>query len=245
MKTKLFTILVVTVLLGAANVPAYPNWDIYNDTDIYDGNYGLINIYDTPPDHTTVNMYGGSADFISTYDASTFNVMGGSSDIEALDFSVINVSGGDIGYIKAWSYATVNFFDNDGSTSLGAEDFANIYVKGGNIGNLHAHQSGVIYVYAGYMSGHAGAASSITADDFSAINIYGHDLFKTSSGGTYGYGQVSGFLMDDTYICVDLYNPEAYLHVNLIPEPATFILFGIGSLILLRKKNSENNRRYS
>ncbi len=236
-RKKLLTILAVVILLSMWSVPAYAVWDIYSDTDIYSGFYDFINIYDTPPDHTTVNMYGGGSDFIMTYDSSTLNIMGGSADIGAADFSVINMYGGDIGYIKACNYAVVNFFDSDDSTSLGAEDFANIYVKGGNIGNLHAHQSGVIYVYAGYMSGHAGAASSIIADDFSAINIYGHDLFKTSSGGTYGYGQVSGFLMDDTYICVDLYNPEAYSHINLIPEPATFALFGIISLIMLRRKD--------
>jgi len=237
MKTKVFSILVV-VLFTASSLYALPDKIFTSSGYIYPGDeWNIVRIYN---DDTVVSMLGGRADFISTYDASTLNVVGGNSDIEALDFSVINMSGGDIGYIKARNYTTVNFFGSDDSTSLGAEDFANIYVMGSNIGNLHAHQSGVIYVYAGYMSGHAGATSSIVADDFSAINICGYDLVKTDFGGTYGYGQVYGYLTDDTYICADLYNPEAYSHINLIPEPATFVLFGIGSLILLRRKDSKN-----
>ena len=39
------------IVLGAEN------WDIYSNTDISEGTYNLINIYDTPPDNTTVNMF--------------------------------------------------------------------------------------------------------------------------------------------------------------------------------------------
>jgi hypothetical protein len=225
---EIITILAVVLLFGAC--PVYAIWDIYSDTDIYSGFYDLINIYDTPPDNTTVNMYGGGADFITTYDGSTLNIMCGSADIGAADFSIINMLGGDIGYIQAWDNATVIFFDSYDVTALVAEDFANIFIIGGNIGNIHTYQSGMISVYGGFISG------CIIAHDFSDINIYGYNLNKTHSGGIYGYGQVSGFLMDDTYICVDLYNPEAYSHINLIPEPASLLLLSLGGLLLRKKK---------
>ena len=219
------------IVLGAEN------WDIYSNTDISEGTYNLINIYDTPPDNTTVNMFGGSADFITTYNESTLNFYDGYSDIQTVNWSVCNIYGGEIGFITASDNSTLNFYNSYDATSLVAEDFSIIYVQGGYIGNLHAHQSGVIYLYGGAIPGHEGATGTITADDSSIVNIYGYDLFKTSSGGFYGNGQVYGFLMDDTYISVDLYNSEAYEHINLIPEPATLSLFSLAGLIFVCKQN--------
>ncbi len=67
MKTKVIkTILVILILCGVNPAQAATVWDINEDTDIYSGFYPLINIYDTPQDHTTVNMYGGTS-FMEDY----------------------------------------------------------------------------------------------------------------------------------------------------------------------------------
>jgi len=234
MKTKLFAILAVVILFLAATAQAYPNWDIYSDTDIYSGTYGLINVYDTPPDNTTVNMYGGLADYIGTHDSSTLNMFDGHTELQAMDTSTINISGGEVSLALAWQYGEINISSNAQINGVDSRNFSVISIYGGNVELIGALDSGTVNLYGGDVT------NKIYASDYSQINIYGHDLFKTDSGGTYGYGQLYGFLMDETYVCVDLANQEAYDHINLIPEPSTLTLFGINSLILLRRKGSKN-----
>lgn len=239
MKNINFIILTVIILCGVCPVKSYAVWDIYSDTNIYSGYYDYINIYDTPPDHTTVNMFGGSSDYITTYDESTLNFYDGHSDVGASDYSTINIFGGTRNGAGAYNYGTVNFSENATSTYLAAYDHGYVAMTGGIVDAIGASYWGIVDIYAGNV------LESLWATDSGFINIYGHDLFKTDSGGTFGYGRVYGYLTDDTYIDVDLSNSDAYSHINLIPEPTTFVLFGIGSLILLRKNNSENNIKYS
>jgi hypothetical protein len=90
--------------------------NIYNSTTIDSGEYGTVNIYDTPPDQTIVTMTGGSAEWILSYDSSVFDfqngdismalsvhndsnaLMSGGSilDFELFDSSVAHISGGNI-----------------------------------------------------------------------------------------------------------------------------------------------------
>ncbi|MHC4069448.1 MAG: hypothetical protein ACYSR8_07720 [Planctomycetota bacterium] len=53
----------VLILLSPLTSQTLGSWEIYHDTDITSGNYGLIDIYDTEPNHTTVNFYGDLADY--------------------------------------------------------------------------------------------------------------------------------------------------------------------------------------
>jgi len=228
MKAKLFTILAVIVLLGAANVQAIPSWDIYSDTDIYSGFYDFINIYDTPPDHTTVNMYGGSSDYITTYDESTLNFYGGNADVQAFESSNINIVGGSIGIVRSSNNSVISFSGEADSESIRLQHVGICSITGGTTENIITTDSSIIDWKGGNIT------SYISAYDSSTVNIYGHDLFKSPSGGSYGYGYVSGFLTYGGDFFVDLYNIDAYSHINLIPEPATILLFGLSGFLLAR-----------
>ncbi len=229
MKTKVFTILAVVMLLSMWSVRAYAIWDIYSDTDIHSGFYTFINIYDTPPDHTTVNMYGGSLDYITTYDQSTLNFYGDSVQVGACDYSTINVTGGTLSGVEAYHYGTVNASGNGNYTYLSAHDFGIANMTGGIVDRISVGDFGTVNLFSGNV------LDRLWANDSGVINIYGHDLFKTDSGGTYGYGQVYGYLTDDTYISVDLSNLDAYSHINLIPEPSSLLLLGLDAVMVRRK----------
>jgi len=232
MKTKLFAILAAVIFLSLWSVQAYAVWDIYSDTDIYSGSYPFINIYDTPPDHTTVNMYGGGSDYITTYDQSTLNFFGGYADVEARESSNINILGNLNGIVRSSDNSVINFSDEANSESLRLQNFGICTMMGGTTEDIRIADYSIIDWKGGDITDY------ISAYDSSTVNIYGYDLFKSPSGGAYGYGYVSGFLTYGGSFFVDLYNIDAYSHINLIPEPATLVLFGFGSLILLRKKYS-------
>ena len=234
-----FLFVPVLILLSFLTSQTLGSWEIYHDTDITSGSYGLIDIYDTEPDHTTVNFYGDLADYIGTHDSSTLNFFGGEAELQAMDTSFINVSGGTLSSVWAWDDAIVNFSDTSEATALSARNSSTINMTGGTVEGVAGRNYGIVNLHAGVISDY------ISAHDSSVINIYGNDLVKTSSGGTYGYGQVYGFWIDDTSFLIDLGNAEAYEHINLIPEPTTFTLFVIGSLVLLRKNNYINNRKCS
>lgn len=223
---------ILMVLALSACTMGLPNWDITEDTEISGGEYNVINIYDTPPDHTTVNMTGGLADWMGTHDESTLNVSGGESDFGAYDYSVINISGGAHSGADAYGHGTVNCYSNSVLTSIGAVDDGIVNIYGGMIDHVGAHNSGIVNVWGGLISERLGAWES------SMINIYGFDIVKNDTGGAYGYGEVYGHLSDGTYISVDLCNEGAYSRVSMIPEPSCLILLLLGAMFIQLKKRS-------
>lgn len=225
-RKEILAILTVLMLSGATKAPAYPNWDIYNDTDIYDGNYGLINIYDTPPDHTTVNMYGGYADFVSTFDSSTLNFYDGNVEVGAFNTSIINISGGILSGAEAWGNAVLHFGNDAYSQSLGVGDHGTANMTGGTVDYLHAGYNGIMNLHGGSV------IASLNAWDAAVVNVFGYDLVKSALGGSYNYGYVSGFWEDDTAFTIDFSTPETYPLVNLVPEPASIVLLTLGGLII-------------
>jgi hypothetical protein len=61
------------------------------------------------------------------------------------------------------------------------------------------------------------------------INVFGYDLAKTDTGGTYGHGQITGFWQDGLQFTIDLYADDSYSRLNLIPEPASFGMIILGA----------------
>jgi hypothetical protein len=81
-----------------------------------------------------------------------------------------------------------------------------------------------------------GSLGELAAIDNGLINLYAHDVTHTTTGGFYQHGQVMGkYYSDDAQFCFDLCNQEAYSHINIVPEPATFLLLSLGILGIRRK----------
>ncbi|MHC4070067.1 MAG: hypothetical protein ACYSR8_10945, partial [Planctomycetota bacterium] len=150
------------------------------------------------------------ADYIGTHDSSTLNFFGGEAELQAMDSSFINIYGGTLKSTGAHNYATVNFYGDAHVRAVDSRDFGAINICAGIVEMVGALNSGTVNLYGGSVT------NEIYVDDLGQVNVYGHDLIKTNSGGAYGYGQVWGYLTDDTYISVNLTNLYAYSHINLI-----------------------------
>lgn len=225
----------LTVLLAFLCLPLCANAasiTFYNDGIIQAGDsWGNVYIHDTPPAHTTVTMTGGSVnDSMSVYDASIFNMSAGHVvEVQAHNSSTINISGGSISGLLLYNNANATISQNANIYSAAAYSGI-INMNGGTISCLAAvGGSPVVNLRGGAITDYLGA------DSFALVNVFGYNLAKTDLGGKFGYGQVSGFWQDGLAFAINLGGPEAYSHINLVPEPATLLLISIGGL-LLRKK---------
>jgi len=228
-ETKIYLIISMAVLIWACPARAVLDDKIFTSSgQILPGEeWNLVYIYN---DDTVVDMLGGSADWIATHDGSTLNLIDGFAQVSALDYSSISISGGTLPGAQASGYATVEFGGDAASAFLAACEFGVANMTGGSVDRISATDSGVVNVFGGDV------LERLWASDSSVINIYGYELAKTDSGGIYGYGVVTGFLTDGTYLSVDLSNAEAYEHINLIPEPCTLAVLALGTLLLRRKR---------
>ncbi len=231
MKTKVITILAAVMLIPVSQVQAV--LDIYSDAVIQEGDYYdmVVNVYDTPPDHTTVDMTGGFVHNLRPYDSSIINMTGGEiRTLDAFNSSTANISGGDVRSVFTWDHATTNLYDGGAVFSLGAGISGTINMMGGTTEYLHAGGSCTFNLYGGAVT------DSLNAWDFATVNIYGYGFDYDPSAGNYNGGQLTGLWFDDTTFTIDLYDPVTYDHINLVPEPSSLILFALGALLLRRKK---------
>jgi len=223
-------VLALLVVLVPSAVFAIPNWDIYSDAVIKNGDvYNIVRVFDSPPENTTVDMTAGWVDSVGTYDESTFNLSGGEiNTFNAYESSIVNAFGGLTYGCYAWDTTTVNVSSNADISILRSRGSSVSEVTGGIIDILSASEFGTVNIY------NANITDYLAAGNDGTINIFGYDLVKLSTGGGYEEGLVNGFWMDDTPFSIDLNGSETYSRVILheIPEPTTLFLFTIGSLFL-------------
>jgi len=93
-----------------------------SDANIQTGDtYNGVSIYDTPPNHTTVTMTGGTVhDSMNVCNASTLNMSGGNvNGLNAFGQSMVNISGGSIGGVTVYDNATVTVSQNASLYTVG------------------------------------------------------------------------------------------------------------------------------
>jgi len=229
MRRAIITICFITLLASICQkTQAAQNKFFYSDGNIMPGEqWENVYVYNVG---TTVNMLGGNVDGIASFNASTVNISGGyASGVNALDFSTVNVTGGYVSGLDAYDNGTITFSGNASAHSVVAFDSGNIIMTGGTTDYLVGGYSVTIDLYGGTIS------DLLSVGDLATANIFGYNLSKVPTGGTYGYGQVSGYWENGESFSINLYNPEAYSHIKLIPEPCSLMLLGFGVLALIRK----------
>jgi hypothetical protein len=187
----LATILMVCV----CNVQAAIDWDFYEDGTIDPcDEYANVRVFDTPPEHTIVDMLGGSLLTLTTYNFSTTNIQGGEITwgIDTYDSSTVNIYDGTI---------TCHF--------LGVRDTSSLNIYGGNLD----------------------VVNSPTFYEASTVNIYGYDFFYDDV-----LGVLTGNLQDGSNFIFRELSPSNYSHLNLIPEPTTLLLLGLGAVVLRKRR---------
>lgn len=144
------------------------------------------------------------------------------------DPTVVDMFGGTIQWFHTYDSSTTNIYGGDVLWGIYTYNSSRVNIYGGNIDLevLGLGDSSTLNVYGGGLDvGNAPAFSEL-----STVNIYGYGFDYD------GAGILTGFLQDDSPFIFRELPPSRYAHINLIPEPATILLFGLGG-ILLRKRN--------
>jgi hypothetical protein len=213
MKRLLLVTFLICLLVGQY-ARAAENKDFYSIGTIITGQtWYNVGIYDTTPAHTTVTMTGGLVHSLSAYDSSSLIMSGG--HIDFLDAS-------------ANSTLTLSATATVGTTHILGSGVFNMI--GGTIAEFSAIQQAVVNLRGG------GIMDMLISRDSSFVNVFGTNLAKTSSGGPFGYGRITGLWQDNSPFTINLGDSGTYSHVNLvtIPEPVTLLLFGAGIPLVRR-----------
>jgi len=234
MRTVIITIgLVILLLSGSAR--ALNEKYFYSSGQILSGET-WDEVY-VQNDNTVVDMLGGQVGGLWLSDNSIFNMFGGdiTGGIDASGTSYFSMFNGTIDADELILYGNGGNISGGNVTAYRLKTYDNSSVEftGGiinfNILEIHGEltiKGGSLYIHDAW----------IDLYDFPVtINVYGYGFNYNPTGGTYGDGILTGYLLDKNFFSIDQLSELEFQRFNLIPEPMTLLLLGIGGVFVRRR----------
>lgn len=152
--------------------------------------------------------------------------------------TTITFSSGHYIWTDADPYYDEVFLENDASLDFLSGSFGKLStlnnswanLDGGTMTNLWATGNSSVNYY-------DGALDWIDAGDNSKVYLYAYDISYDPTGGINGDGLVQGyFYKDDSEFSFSCWNQGTYSHIEIVPEPSTFLFITFGALALRKRK---------
>jgi ABC-type amino acid transport substrate-binding protein len=103
-------------------------------------------------------------------------------------------------------------------------------LNGGEITQLWTTDNSVVYY-------HSGQIDYAVADDSSVLYLYAYDVTYDPVGGINDSGYVEGFFYkNDEPFGFSSWNVPTWQHIEIVPEPATLALLGLGAIVIRKWK---------
>jgi hypothetical protein len=174
-------------------------------------------VHNSPDDNTTADIYGGYIGGLVASFSSTVNLYDGSiGNLHANDSSMVNIHDGRVHNLDAYQWSSVNIFGGLFENIVRTSDYSQIIILGGSFANR------------------------LRATENSIMTIYGSDFNIDGIPISYGQITVPTGILTGILASGESINNDFYIYddatIVLVPEPATVLLFGLGSLALLKKR---------
>ncbi len=201
-------------------------------------------------ENSRVNICGGSIAWWSwIHDRSKVTMSGGSigEELRAYDDSQVTVSGGSIGgQLLAYYSSQITVSGGSIGGDLHSYDSSRVTVSGGSIGkNLWADDSSQVTMCGGSIGG------ELRLETSGILTTLGSDF--AVDGTPFGYGELTsitggldrdeplrhltGILASGDLLANDFRIGQS-ARIVLVPEPTTFLLLGLGGLMVSRRRNA-------
>jgi len=257
LKPRIIGVVLMAILAGVnIATPALQTDVVFYDHAVVGSGevYRSVSVYDSPSRRTTVEFYG-EAEYLTMYDSSILNLHEGakfesfgggwnrlykSSTLNV--FEGAKIGAGSAANMDLYDLSTLNIYGGIVDMIVVASDAATINLHKGSLGMLGAiADNSTLNVYSGYVDVFL---TNFDVSPTSTVNIYGYG-FEYKSNGRWmppiGEGQgwwvskLTGYSFTGNPITVwGLPDPKIHVNINLIPEPMTLLLLGLGWLCLFK-----------
>ncbi|MBA7629097.1 hypothetical protein ES703_36595 [subsurface metagenome] len=142
----------------------------------------------------------------------------------------LDIDGGVIGYLDTFNTTLTNWFDGN-INYLRVHDSSIINISGGELSIvLSSDGNGSINLY------QSSLIKAVSLGDNAVLNLYAKEVIHSITGGHYDDGWIEGkYISNNQYFHIDMIQ-DSFSHINIIPEPSTLLLLGLGSLLFIRKR---------
>jgi len=184
--------------------------------NFYAGLVGSVNITNT----SVFNLEGALSSWVSIGSSGTFNINAGTFAGEMRGSSgQINMNGGVVEFV------TGSYISN----------FSVMEICGGDASfdGMMINRQGIMNICGGEVAfDRSGWGAAFSLSPAAALNVYYSDIIYDG-----GMGEILGYhLLDGSEFMLDQFNQEEIDLITFVPEPATFVMLGIGGILLKRRK---------
>ena len=187
----------------------------------------------------SIEMSGGSVGFnVTSRGNSTVNVSGGAIGYHLISQGngIVNLTNGSVGSgLQAWNNSIINMSGGIIGDRVGAWEEALITISGGTINNgFTLHKDAFIYLVGTdfEVNGNPLVAGDKLSDFGTRIANSEHDYFTGTITGTL----LDGSSLNNDFMIFNLEYSAGIGDIFVIPEPGTLVLFGLGGLLLRKKR---------
>lgn len=152
-------------------------------------------------------------------------------ELEIYNDVTLDIFGGEIYQLYTFDTTLTNWYDGQ-ITYLISREQSIINICGGEaLNGIGADGNGIFNLYSSL------SIPGISLHENSLLNLYAYDVIYHTTGGMWNDGWIEGYyLIDNTYFVSDIAG-DSFSHINIVPEPTTILLLGLGSLLVIRKRN--------